>query len=58
MLAVVDSVKVVQEVGELVGLLNIDNVAVNDSVPDTEIVGETDTLVVVDRERVVQDDWE
>ena len=58
MLAVVDSVKVVHDDEERVGLLVTDNVAVNDSVPDTVIVGETDTLVVDDCDIVVQDDWE
>ena len=58
MLAVVDSVKVVQDDEERVGLLDIDNVPVNDSVPETVIVDETDTLVVDDSEIVVQDDWE
>ena len=58
MLAVVDSDRVVQDDEERVGLLVIDNVPVNDSVPETVIVDETDTLVVDDSELVVQDDWE
>ena len=57
-LAVVDSVIVVQDDKEWVGLLVIDNVPVDDSVPETVIVGETDSLVVDDSEIVVQDDWE
>ena len=58
MLAVVESDRVVHDDEERVGLLDIDNDPVEDSVPDTVSVGETDTLAVVDRDRVVQDDWE
>ena len=58
MLAVVDCVKDVQDDEERVGLLVIDNDPVNDSVPETVIVDETDTLVVDDSDIVVQDEWE